>query len=483
MDVLKTTAKGIAWTTASTIVKSVVSLVQVSILTRFLVKGDFGLVAIANLFIGFTQIFVEMGLSAGIMHRNDTTREQYSSLFWLNVFTGALLTGILCLIAPLVANAYNEPELARVLIMLSFCIFFSSLGIQHRIVQQKHMRFKSIALVEISTALLSLVLAIVLAVKGAGVYSLVYSSLFHSLSAGLLFLAIGLIKDNNISFHFRLSDTYDYLKIGVYSMGSQILDYFSRESDTLIISATLGKETVGVYSLCKKLVLSVYNSVNPIFNRVLTPVIAALQEDKQRVKNLYLTITETLALMNMPVYCLIAIFAAGILNCIYGAQYLDGAIVLMFLSLSYGVNAPASLTGPLQTATGRTDLGFYWTFCRVALTIVTVFLGSRYGINAIAVALFVLTLLTNPVIWRITIKPIINCSYWEYLSRSVVIGLIIIAYSAPFYFLFGQWMNVPACLGIGVGYTVLFVALVYLLFPSSYPVKLAKEKLGLNKAD
>lgn len=480
MDVLKTAAKGIAWTTASTIVRSLVSLVQVSVLTRFLVKGDFGIIAIANLFIGFTQIFLDMGLSAGIMHRNDTTPHQYSSLFWLNIFSGILLTGILCLIAPLAAGIYNEPELTKVLIMLSFCILFTSLGSQHKIVQQKRMRFKFIALVEIITALLSLALAVVLAIKGAGVYSLVYSNMFHSLSAGLLFLAIGLVKDRNISFHFRLSETYDYLKIGVYSMGSQILDYFSRESDILIISATLGKETVGVYSLCKKLVLSVYNAVNPIFNRVLTPVIAALQEDRQRMKRLYLTLTETLSLLNMPVYCLIGVFSVGILNCIYGPQYVEGALVLLFISLSYGLNAPVSLTGALQTATGRTDLGFYWTVYRIVLTAVAVYVGSLFGINTIAIALFALSILNIPVIWRMTIKPIIKGSFWEYVSRSLLIGLIVIAFSAPFYFFFGQMTNVPACLGIGVLYAILYVLLVLLLFPRSYPVRLAKEKLGLG---
>jgi len=480
MDVLKTTAKGIAWTTASTIVRSVVSLVQVSILTRFLAKGDFGIIAIANLFIGFTQIFLDMGLSAGIMHRNDTTPHQYSSLFWLNIFSGILLTGILCLISPLAAHIYKEPELTKVLMLLSLSILFTSLGSQHKIVQQKKMRFKFIALVEIITALLSLVLAIVLAVSGAGVYSLVFSTLFHSLSAGLLFLAIGLVNDRNISFHFKLSETVDYLKIGVYSMGSQILDYFSRESDILIISATLGKETVGVYSLCKKLVLSVYNAVNPVINRVITPVLATLQEDKNRVRRLYLDLTETLALLNMPIYCLIAVFSTGILNFVYGPQYVEGSIVLLFVSLSYGIASAGGLIGSLQTATGRTDLGFYWTICRVALTALAVYFGSLIGINAIAIALFALNVISNPVFWRVTIKPIIACRYTEYFRSSIFIGLVAIAFSVPFYLLCGQMTNVPACLGIGVLYAILYVLLVLLHFPRSYPVRLAKEKLGLG---
>ena len=478
MDILKTTAKGIAWTTVSSIVRSIVSLVQVSILTRFLAKGDFGIVAIANLFIGFTGIFLDMGLSVGIMHRNDTTPQQYSSLFWLNIFAGITLTTILCFVSPLAAHFYHEPELTKVLMLLSLSVFFSSLGSQHRTVQQKRMRFKYIALIEITTLLLSMALAIVFAVSGAGLYSIVYSSLFHSLSASLLFLIIGLVKDHNISFHFKLSETYDYLKIGVYSMGSQILDFFSRESDILIISATLGTEIVGVYSLCKRLVLSIYNTVNPIINRVITPVIAELQEQKQRVRNLYLTLTETLSLVYMPVYCLLAVFAFGILNFIYGPDYVDGTVVLQFVALSYGITASCSLIGSLQTAYGRTDLGFYWTICRIVLTVLAVYVGSLFGLNAIAFALLALNIVNNPLFFRITIYPIIGYGYSEYYRKTIFVGFVVIAFSLPFYLFCNHMTNVIICLGIGVVYSVLYALLVLWLFPKSYLVRLAKEKIG-----
>lgn len=72
---------GMKWTTLSAIVKSVVKLLQVAILTRFLPKSDFGTIAIAVLFIGFTELFLDMGISSAILHKQDTTREEYSSLF------------------------------------------------------------------------------------------------------------------------------------------------------------------------------------------------------------------------------------------------------------------------------------------------------------------------------------------------------------------------------------------------------------------
>ena len=87
--------RGLGWTTASMVVRNIVQLLQIAILTRFLDKSDFGIVAIANLFIGFTSMFLDMGISVGIIHRQNITNKEYSSLFWLNIFFGVVLTSTL----------------------------------------------------------------------------------------------------------------------------------------------------------------------------------------------------------------------------------------------------------------------------------------------------------------------------------------------------------------------------------------------------
>ncbi len=477
MSLLRTAATGVAWTTASTAVRSVVSLLQVSVLTRFLDKADFGIVAIATLFLGFTQIFLDLGISAGIMHKQDTTPKQYSSLFWLNIIMGVLLTGILCACSPLVAKIYNEPELTKIISLLSFTIFFSSLGNQHRTVQQKKMRFKYISIIEITTSILSLVLAIVLAVTGYGVYSLVYSNLFHTASSGLVFLIIGLSMDRNISFHFRLSDTKDYLKIGMYSIGSNVFDYFSRELDIAIISATLGKETVGVYSLCKKLVIALFATINPILTKVVTPIFAEIQKEKQRVLRLYNDLVESLAILNMPIYCLVAIFSVGILNFLYGEQYTEGALVLVFMALTYGFNTTNSPVGSLQISFGRTDLGMYWTIIRIILTGIALYIGSWGGINGISLAILVLTLISNPILWKITIGPIIGGTYKDFFSKTIWICIKVIFFSIPYYLLCHNMTNVPLCILVGFLYLSVYIVIVYAFYSKVYVVDLIKEQV------
>ena len=477
MGLLKTATKGFAWATASTVVRSIVSLLQVSILAHYLEKSDFGIVAIAMLFLGFTQIFLDMGISAGILHKQDVSKDQYSSLFWLNIFSGLFLTLILYLISPLVANYYEEPELVNIIRLFSLTILFSSLGSQHRTVLQKNMRFGIISIVEILTSIVSLLVAIVLVINDFGVYSLVYSNLVLSGLTGGAFLIIGLCGERNISLHFKLSDTYDYLKIGVFSLGSNILDYFAREFDVLIISTTLGKEAVGVYSLCKKLVLAVFSAINPVLMKVLTPILATLQGEKERLKKIYYDIVQSMAFINMPIYCLLAVFSSGILIFLYGEQYADSFVVLSFIALHYGLSSTNNPVGSLQIAMGRTDSGFYWTIVRIIATVLTVFIGAEFGLNGIAIGLFLQSVIINPVFWRITIKSILGGDYPSYFNISIAPCLIIIVSFLPVYFLFHNTTNIFLAILYGSISIFLFSIALYILSPQSFLVVTFKERL------
>lgn len=475
MGMIKTAANGVAWTTISTFIRSVVSLLQIAVLTRFLEKSDFGIVAMATLFIGFSNIFLDLGLSVGIMHKQDTTREQYSSLFWINIFSGVFLTLILTVLSPLVANYYDEPSLTKILEFLSLSLFFSSLGNQHRTIQQKKMRFKFISLVEITTSLLTLIVTVLLAINGAGVYSLVYSTLFNVFLSNIIFLIYGIKKDKNVSFHFCLKDTYPFVKIGVYSLGTQILDYFSREMDVVIISSTLGKDVLGVYSLCKKIIMAVYNSINPILMKVMTPMLANIQKDKNKIKHVYYDIVHALAFVNYPIYCLIAIFSFVILYVLYGSTYTDSYHVLSLLSLYYGLLTTGSPVGALQTALGRTDTGFYWTICRIVIYSITVFIGALYNIEMILFLLIIVNILIAPLSWRITLKPLLQGYFWEYYKLRLLPYLLAFSISIPFLIIFKGVNNVFICIIIGLVYLFTYIRVVLYFYKNSHFVLFAKD--------
>lgn len=479
---------GAAWTTVSTVVRSIVSLLQVSILTRFLEKADFGIVAIAVLFTGFTSLFLDLGISIGILHKQDISRKEYSSLFWLNIITGIVLTLVLILIAPLVANAYKEPELTVILRLLCLNLLFASIGNQHRTVQQKKLRFKLISIVEIVSSVLTILVAAYTAYSGFGVYSLVYSSLFSTLFPNILFLIIGLRYDNNIHLHFSLKETLPFLKIGGYNIAGSVLDYFSREIDIVIISATLGKEALGVYSLAKKLVSALYSAVMPIYNKVLVPLMATLQNDVKRAREVTYDIIETVALTNFPIFLLVAIFPGCIIHILFGDGFLDAIYVVSILAVHFGYLCPASPASSLQIAFGRTDVGFYWTICRIAIYAISSYIGALFSIEGMVLGIFLGNILSSPLGWLITIKPIVGGDFWTYFKKTFYPLLLSLSLALPLWWFFRMNLNLFVVIPLAVGYILLDVFLAYKLFRKSYIVQkaclamdLVKNKIKRNK--
>lgn len=480
MSLVNTAFRGLAWTTFSTIIRSVVTLLRVAILTRFITKGDFGVVAIASLFIDFSQIFLDMGLSSGILHKQNITPNQYSSLFWLNIISGIVITFVLAVSTPFVASYYNEDVLTPVLTLLSMNILFSSFGSQHRIVQQKKMNFKYISIVEIIGSLSSLLVAVVLAIMGYGIYSLVFSTLFHTFLTNILFLIIGLKNDKNISFHFKFSETYPFLKIGIFSVGTRILDFFSSEIDTIIISAFLGKEILGVYTLCKKLAKCIYGIINPILTKILTPLIALVQSDVEKVRRSYYSVVEAVSLVNYPIYLLVVVFSAGILNTLYGETYLDSANILGLLALYYGYLSTGNPVGSLQVALGRTDRGFYWTICRILINLITVYICAQFDIYIIIIGLIVTTVFSEPLVWKITIEPLIFGDFKSYFKNIFLPFIYSVIPAVPLYYFFSTSTNIFVMSIVSLLYLFIYLISLIFLYRESFVISLLKSKIHLK---
>ena len=110
---------GLKWTSISTVIVTILQLAQLAILARFLDPSAFGLMALVMIVIGFSQAFLDMGISNAIIHKQEITKDQLSTLYWVNVLAGFILFVIVASIAPVVSEFYNEPELTKLILAAS----------------------------------------------------------------------------------------------------------------------------------------------------------------------------------------------------------------------------------------------------------------------------------------------------------------------------------------------------------------------------
>lgn len=463
MNLRDTAISGIKWSTVDRIGKAAFQLLQVAILTRFLPKEAFGLIAMALVVIGFTNIFVDMGLTSAILYKQDATQKEYSSIYWLNIFVSMGLFGLLLIVTPFISVFYEEQELLYILPILGANLLLIALGRQHRTIMQKEFKFKPIAIIELLAYFLGLIVAVVLAYRGAGVYSLVYSTLCAAAVSNLLFLSIN-IRFNPISLHFKFWETIPFLRVGGYQMGSKILDFISKESDIFIIGKMLGAEVLGVYSLTKQIVLKLYELINPIVVNVLSPILSSIQNDKIELKVNFLKSIKYLSYINFPIYLLVLVLSKEILLLLYGSAYTEASFVLSILAVSYCIMALSNPVGSLQIATGRTDIGFLWTIIRVLITPVFIYFGALYSINGVAVTHAALSILLMIPLWYIQLRPMANITLTEYFDQFYRPFIIFCIVGLLSIFLQGQIKFAPMILSTFIKFLLFIVTFLSLLY-------------------
>src|ERR1700722_2770979 len=129
------------------------------ILARLLGPKDFGLLGMVTAFTGVLNLFRDFGLSAAAIQRADVTEDQTSTLFWINVLTGAALTLITGALAPAVSRFYHEPRLCAVTWVVALGFIVSGAGVQHSVRLQREMRFTTLASIDVVSFVLRTAIA------------------------------------------------------------------------------------------------------------------------------------------------------------------------------------------------------------------------------------------------------------------------------------------------------------------------------------
>jgi O-antigen/teichoic acid export membrane protein len=407
---------GVKWTTIGTVGRALFQILQISVLTRFLPKEAFGLVAMALFVLNFTNIFVDMGFTSAILHRQNATSKEYNSVFWFNLFLSFILFALVVFMAPFVSSFYNQPELKSILVILGFNLILLSIGRVHRTILQKEFRFKQISIVDIISSIIGLIIASTLAIHDYGVYSLIYSTLSISLISSIALVVLN-SKKHSIQFYFDVKELLPFLKVGSYSMGSRLVSFFSTDIDILIIGKTMGPASLGLYSLSKQLILKLYSIINPIITNVLSPLLSSIQDDPKRLKRYYLKVVALISTVNIPIYLIVVVLSSEILAIVYGLEYTEAKNILSSLALVYCINSISNPVGSLQIATGRTDIGLKWAIFSLIVTPVVIYFASKFDINTVAFSRAILSLVMMIPLWFIQLRPMANIGLKEYLSQ------------------------------------------------------------------
>jgi O-antigen/teichoic acid export membrane protein len=465
MSLEKQAASSVIWAGTSSAVTIGLRILQLVVLARLLSPGDFGLMVMITVVIGFAEAFADMGISNAIIHHQHSSRMELSSLYWMNMLAGILVFGLVMASSPLVVRFYNEPRLMNLISWASLIFFITPVGKQFEVLLQKELQFDRLARVEIVSTAIGTVVAVSSAIYGQGVFSLIWGQL-----AAASWKALSLLRSGwylwGPTLHFRWSDVKTYFSFGLYQMGERSLNLVSANADYLIIGRFLGPQILGIYMLAYQLVTIPHTRINPILTRIAFPVFARRQTDNAALRRGYLEMIKLLAYIVFPLMLGLAATAPLIVPVVFGAQWEPAVPLIQILAPVGMIKALLNPSGSILLAKGRPDIGFKWNALSVILDGSIFWLVVLHGVRAVAWSYVGLSIVHFIIGWLI-LHFIIDLNHREYmavlllpLAFSVLMGVTVyVSYLFLSGFIVNKHLLLACLLVLGMGVYSLVVLL------------------------
>ncbi|MBC8152706.1 MAG: MOP flippase family protein, partial [Bacteroidetes bacterium] len=266
------------WITISMVISTILQFVQISILAKLLEPAAFGLVSISTLIINFFHTVSDLGFSNSIIYKQEDDKKTLSTLYFLSILLGLTAFCIIRLATPLVVAYYHEPRLERILGVSSFYFIVIFFGQTYLFLLQKELRFRTIALMEVASAVSGTIVSITLALNGFREMSLIYGGLVTVCVHTILQVAVG-VRLFVPGLYFDLNTIKEHLRFGMYNVGEGILGYVQSNLDNIMIGGLLGVRALGFYTVAYQLAVFPITKLNPIILQVAYPVLAKMKDD------------------------------------------------------------------------------------------------------------------------------------------------------------------------------------------------------------
>jgi O-antigen/teichoic acid export membrane protein len=311
---------------------------------------DFGVAAIALVYIGFLQLFLDQGLAAALIQRKNLEQEHADAVFWMDLALSVFLVGLSILFSRSWAAINHAPQVAVIIPVYSLCIIFEALSIVQTALLRREMDFKSLSIRTNVSVLLSGILGIALAFRGYGVWALVAQQLAKDIIALTLLWKLSKWKPR---FEFSWKHLKDLLSFSIPNFGAQLGIFAEGQAGSVVLGLFFGPVAVGLYRIAERVTNSIVTMAMASIQSVALPQFSRLQDDPEELAKSVLTCIRMSAAITLPSLAGLAAVSQPLMATV-GVQWIPAAPALKVLSVLGMISIFGFFTGPLMQALGRT---------------------------------------------------------------------------------------------------------------------------------
>ena len=440
------------------------------VLARLLTPADYGLFGMVAVVVGFAEMFKDAGLSMATVQKDQISHEQISTLFWVNFMISVGLGLCVFVGSPLIAWFYGKPELASITVALSLSFIISGLTIQHQALLQRHMRFGTLASIQVAAQIISLTVTIIMAYLGWRYWSLVGGALSQALVNSLLTFVYCPWIPGRVQ---RGTGVRDMLKFGSHLTGFNFVNYFARNADNILIGKFIGADALGIYGRAYQLLMMPITMLSAPLSNVAVPALCRLNEERDRLHKYYLHILYLLSLFAGPIAGIAFLVSKEIVIILLGSTWAPVGDVFKYLAIGGLLQPLYNTQAWLHLAVGRSDRVLLWGMVGTPIIVGSFLIGLIWGINGVAFC-YSMAIIFTTVGSLSYAGNSAGLSFWKMLSMvfrpilSCVITVVIVA--ILYSFVQGQ-SPVTALITKGLAFIVLYGLSLLLMYNGIKPLR------------
>ena len=376
----KKVVSGAIWATIDKMGTMVIQFVVNLILARLLMPEDFGCIGMLAIFISVSQTLVDGGFGSALIQKKEPTQEDYSTIFYWNIIFALVLYAILFFVAPLVAAFFNLPLLCDILRVFGLVIIINSLIIIQNNRLRKQLAFRTIALINVGSLIMAAFIAVYMAYKGCGVWSLVAMQILYGIFQNLFLW--GIVRWCP-SLKFSVSSLKSLFGFGGYLLASNVLQEICKNMQGIIIGRKFSAIQMGYYAQAKKLDDVCSYALPNILVQVIFPVYSQFQNDRERLCDLLGLSVRLIAYFIFPLMLLLVLVAEHLILFLYGDKWIFSVPYFQILCVGGIFVCLQNINYYAVAAVGKSRILFGWSFYKWGMLLLLLLIGAHWGMYGI----------------------------------------------------------------------------------------------------
>jgi len=383
MSLGQKTLSGFIWTFISTIGKKSSALIVGIVLARLLTPEAFGLVAMLYIFFEISQSFVNSGFSQALIREKELSEEDKSTTFFVNVIFSILFYTVLWIVAPYIAEFYEQPILTDLTRFMGLNILIQAPTIVQSATFTQQLRFKELSFINIAADVGSGIVAVLLAFAGFGVWALAVK---YILSTFISTAALWLLNPWKPTF-FLVKESFTRLfGFGSKLLATGLLNNAFGNIYKIVIGKVFSASILGFYTQGQMFVQNITQGAIGTLESVTYPILSKTNGDSERLKQAYRKIILASSYVIFPSTIGLALVAEPMILTLVGEQWLPTVPFLQILCVSGALYHLHSINLNVLKVVGRSDLFLKLAVIKKINISIAVIIGLQFGILGLLVA-------------------------------------------------------------------------------------------------